>query len=91
MRAGPEGMRVLWLHLLKFENGDEGGPIALVRAVDDRAEVYGIGSFRGPPKSEISPVRLGNDTIVVAESKVCPDQDDCRNPVHREVELVLGS
>lgn len=78
MRAGPEGMRVLWLHVLKFENGDEGGPIALVRAVDDRAEVYGIGSYRGPAKSELSPVRLGNDTIVTAESKVCPDPDDCR-------------
>src|SRR5262249_50480395 len=29
MRAGPEGMRVLWLPILKFENGDVGGPIAL--------------------------------------------------------------
>lgn len=78
MRTGPGGMRTLWLRVLKFENGDEGGPIALVRAVNDRAEVYGIGSFRGPTKSKIEPMRLGNETIVVAESKVCPDQDDCR-------------
>ncbi|MEO5726047.1 MAG: hypothetical protein ABI134_28465 [Byssovorax sp.] len=77
-RSGPEGMRVLWLRVLKFENGDEGGPIALVRAIDDRAEVYGIGSFRGPTKSLISPVRLGNEQIVAAESTVCPDADDCR-------------
>ncbi len=77
-RAGPEGMRVLWLHVLKYENGDEGGPIALVRAVDDRAEVYGIGSFRGPPKSLVSPVRLGNENIAVAETTTCPDPDDCR-------------
>jgi hypothetical protein len=77
-RAGPEGMRVVWLRVLKFENGDEGGPIALVRAVDDRAEVYGIGSFRGPPKSKIDPVRMGNENLVVAETKVCPDPDDCR-------------
>jgi len=78
MRAGPEGMRVLWLPLLKFENGDEGGPFALVRAIDDRAEVYGIGSYRGPARSQLSPVRLGNETIVSAESKICPDPDDCR-------------
>jgi len=78
VRAGPDGLRVLWLRVLKFENGDEGGPIALVRAVDDRAEVYGIGSFRGPPKSQLYPVRLGNESIVVAETKICPDPDDCR-------------
>jgi hypothetical protein len=77
-RAGPEGMRVVWLRVLKFENGDDGGPIALVRAVDDHAEIYGIGSFRGPAKSKIEPVRMGNENLVVAESKVCPDPDDCR-------------
>jgi hypothetical protein len=78
VKAGPEGMRVLWLKVLKFENGDIGGPVALVRAVDDHAEVYGIGSFRGPPKSRVNPVRLGNENIAVAESVVCPDLDDCR-------------
>jgi hypothetical protein len=78
VRAGPEGMRVIWLRVLKFENGDVGGPVALVRAVDDRAEVYGIGSFRGPPKSKILPIRVGNENLAVAESTICPDLDDCR-------------
>ena len=64
--------------MLKYENGDVGGPVALVRAVDDRAEVYGIGSFRGPPKSKITPVRVGNENLAVAESVICPDMDDCR-------------
>ena len=72
VRAGPEGMRVIWLRVLKFENGDVGGPVALVRAVDDRAEVYGIGSFRGPPKSKIVPVRVGNENLAVAESDHLP-------------------
>jgi len=49
-----------------------------VRAIDDRAEVFGIGSFRGPPKSQLSPVRLGDESLVVGESKICPEQDDCR-------------
>jgi hypothetical protein len=57
IRTGPEGMRVIWMRVLKFENGDVGGPVALVRALDDKAEVFGIGSFRGPAKSKISPVR----------------------------------
>lgn len=82
MSSGPDGMRVLWLRMLKFENGDEGGPVALVRAVDDRAEVYGIGSFRAAPKAKLLPVRLGNENIVVGESKNCPDPDDCRLTAH---------
>ena len=82
MRSGPDGLRVLWLRVLKFENGDEGGLVALARAVDDRAEVYGIGSYRGAPKSKLSPVRLGDDNMVVGESKICPDPDDCRKRAH---------
>lgn len=82
MRAGPDGMRVIWLRTLKFENGDEGGPIALVRGVDDRAEVYGIGSYRGPSKTQVSPVRLGSDNVVVAQAKICPDPDDCRKQAY---------
>jgi hypothetical protein len=78
VRVGPQGTRVLWLRLLKFENGDEGGPIALVRVGADRAEVVAIGSFRGPSASELSPVRLGNELIVSAESKVCPAPEDCQ-------------
>jgi hypothetical protein len=81
-RSGQDGMRAVWLKVLKFENGDEGGPIALVRAIDDRAEVYGIGSYRGPAKSQLTPVRLGQDQIVVIESKVCPNADDCRHQAH---------
>lgn len=78
VRAGPRGMRVLWLRVLKYENGDDGGPVALVRAIDDRAEVYAVGSFRGPPETELDPVRLGNESLVVAEAKSCPSPSDCR-------------
>jgi hypothetical protein len=81
--AGPAGMRVLWLRVLQFENGDEGGPLALVRAYGDRAEVYGLGSLRAPRKAtKLSPVRLGNDTLVVNETKHCPEPDDCRHRAH---------
>ncbi len=76
--SGPKGVKVLRLRALKFENGDEGGPIALVRAVDDRAEVFGVGSYRGPGDAKITPVRMGNDTLVVAEAKRCPDVTNCR-------------
>jgi hypothetical protein len=82
VRAGPDGMRVLWLRTLTFENGDEGGPIALVRAANDRAEVYGIGSYRGPAKTKLTPVRLGNDNVVVAETKTCSSSNDCQHKAH---------
>ncbi len=32
IRSGPEGLRAVWVRVLKFENGDEGGLVALVRA-----------------------------------------------------------
>jgi hypothetical protein len=78
VRSGPRGLRALRLRALAFENGDVGGPIALVRAVDDRAEVIGIGSYRGPADAELSPMRLGNEPVLVAESKRCPDPYNCR-------------
>jgi hypothetical protein len=53
-----------------------------VRGVDDRAEVYGIGSYRGPSKTQVSPVRLGSDNVVVAQAKICPDPDDCRKQAY---------
>jgi hypothetical protein len=83
IRSGPDGLRVIWLRALQFDNGDEGGLVALVRAAGDRAEVYGLGSFRAPAKgTKLSPVRLGNDTLVVAETKSCPEPDDCRRRAH---------
>jgi hypothetical protein len=80
--SGPEGMRVLWLRSLTFENGDVGGPVALVRALDDRAEIYGIGSLRAPPDVKLTPVRVGNEPLVVAEAKRCPDPTSCRTSAH---------
>ena len=90
VRAGPDGLRAIWYRVLEFENGDQGGPLLLVRAFGDRAEIYGIGSYRGPVKTEknpgrstqITPVRLGDDTIVVAESRRCDQADDCRKQAH---------
>lgn len=79
VNAGPNGMRVLWLRTLKFDDGEEGGPLALARARGDSAEIYGIGSFRGPKGSTFATARVGNETIVTAETKECsPDGDACR-------------
>lgn len=80
--SGTEGLRVLWLRVLVFENGDLGGPIALVRALDDRAEIYGIGSYRAPADAKLQAVRVGNEPLVVAESKRCPDPTNCRTTAH---------
>jgi hypothetical protein len=78
IRSGPKGLKAIRLRSLKFENGDVGGPIALARAVDDRAEIFGVGSYRGPADAELTPVRMGNETMLVAESRRCPDPNSCR-------------
>ena len=78
IRSGPKGLKAIRLRTLKFENGDMGGPIALARAVDDRAEIFGIGSYRGPVDAELTPVRMGNETMLVAESRRCPAPNNCR-------------
>ena len=77
--AGPDGLRVLWLRSMKFDNGEEGGPLALARAAGDAAEIYGVGSFRGPPGAKFTPARVGNDNLLVAETKECSHEGlDCR-------------
>lgn len=79
IQSGPNGMRSVWIRTLKFDNGDEGGPLALVRASGDSADVFAVGSFRGPGKTKIMPVRMGNDSLMVAETKECPpDGLECR-------------
>lgn len=78
MRAGAGGVTAFWLRAVTFENGDVGGPVALIRGVDDRAEVYAVGSYRGPADAKVTPVRMGNETIVVAEARRCPDETNCR-------------
>lgn len=77
-RSGPRGVKAVRLRVLAFENGDQGGPIALVRAVDDRAEVFGIGSYRGPVDAKLTPVRMGDEYLLVAEARRCPDTYNCR-------------
>jgi hypothetical protein len=78
IRSGPRGVKAVRLRVLSFENGDQGGPIALVRAVDDRAEVFGIGSYRGPVDAKLTPVRMGDEFLLVAEARRCPDTYNCR-------------
>jgi hypothetical protein len=76
--SGPRGVKAIRLRTLLFENGDIGGPMALVRAVDDRAEVFGVGSYRGPADAKLEPRRMGDETLLVVEAKRCPDVYNCR-------------
>jgi hypothetical protein len=78
VRTGPKGVQTLRLRAVAFPNGDVGGPVALVRAVDDRAEVFGVGSYLGPADAELTPARMGNEFLLVAEAKRCPDVTNCR-------------
>jgi hypothetical protein len=96
IQQGPNGLKAVWLRSIRFENGDEGGPIALARAAGDSADVFAVGSFRGPSNSKVTPVRIGNDSMVVAETKECPPEgNDCRRRAYfflpRRGRLIQGA
>ncbi len=78
VRSGPGGVQAVRLRAVLFENGDVGGPVALVRAEGDRAEVFGVGVYRGPINAKLKPVKMGNETMMVAQAKRCVNKNTCR-------------
>ena len=64
IRSGPRGVKAVRLRLLAFDNGDR--------------EVFGVGSYRGPEDAKLTPVRMGNEYLLVAEARRCPDTFNCR-------------
>lgn len=70
--GGVNRLRVVWLRSHKADQGQAAGPLALLRVLDDYAEVYGVGSFRGEPeKSRFGLERLGGELVVTAISDGC--------------------
>jgi hypothetical protein len=69
---GGDRLRIAWMRTHRFADGTEAGPVALVRAVDDTAEVYAIGLYRGAPKSPVIQVeRIGYNAVVTITEEGC--------------------
>ncbi|MGZ3474519.1 MAG: hypothetical protein ACXWUG_09555 [Polyangiales bacterium] len=70
--AGGDHLRVLWLRSHRFPDGSAGGVVALTRVLEDFAEVYAVGVFRGPAtKTALGIERLGGDVIVTVKDDTC--------------------
>jgi hypothetical protein len=70
--SGPDGFRVIWLRTYKFSDDSWSGPLALARAREGYAEVYGTGSYRGKPTTtRFSLERMGSRILVTATDEGC--------------------
>jgi hypothetical protein len=70
--SGGDRIKVVWLKLLTWPDGDIGGPIALVRANERFADLFAVGVLRGPPERiKLGTERLGDDIVVTAEQDNC--------------------
>ncbi|HEX8789723.1 MAG TPA: hypothetical protein VF765_02145 [Polyangiaceae bacterium] len=69
---GGDHMRIVWMRTHRWKDGSEAGPIALVRALDDFAEVYAVGVFkRAASQSSFQAERLGEEFLVSATDDGC--------------------
>lgn len=70
--GGGDRLKLVWLKSHKFADGTVGGAIAMTRAVDDFAEVYAIGAYRGrPDKTRLGIERIGGELVPYALNEGC--------------------
>ncbi len=70
--GGGNRLKVAWLKTHEGENGTAGGALALVRALEDYAEVYGVGVFRGDAeRTRLGLERMGHGLAVTATDDRC--------------------
>jgi hypothetical protein len=86
---GGDHVRIAWLRTHRWPDGSEAGPLALVRAKEDYAEVYAIGAYRrsaGQPVFQVE--RLGNEVLLSATSDGCHGQP-LTSPCEKNIDLYL--
>ncbi len=70
--TGPDNFRVVWLRTYKYGDGSWSGPLALMRAREGYAEVYGTGTYHGRPSStRFALERMGSRILVTATDQGC--------------------
>src|SRR5215471_4368424 len=85
MGSGGDRIKVLWLRTHRFADGTEAGPLAMVRAKDDTAEVYAVGVYRGLTKRPYFQLeRIGPEVVATVSDEGCTGNmkvEPCRNQV----------
>lgn len=70
--GGANRIKVVWLKTHVRPDGDAVGVLALVRTVDDYAEMYALGAYRGNSKqSRFGLERMGSELLVTALDDRC--------------------
>jgi hypothetical protein len=70
--SGGDRIKVLWLRTHRFPDGTEAGPIAMVRAKEDSAEVYAVGVYRGITKRPYFQLeRIGPEVVATVSDEGC--------------------
>jgi hypothetical protein len=73
--GGGNRVRIVWLRTHRWPDGSEAGPLALVRAQEDFAEVYSIGAYRRATGDlTMQAERVGNEVVVSATDDGCKGQ-----------------
>ncbi len=84
--GGGNRLRVAWLKTHEGKDGTAGGALALVRALEDYAEVYGVGVFRGDAeRTRLGLERMGHGLVVTATDDRCSgvaDREACDSVMH---------
>jgi hypothetical protein len=69
---GGERVRIVWMRTHRWGDGSEAGPLALVRAKEDFAEVYSVGAYRrAAGQTTLQAERLGTEVLVSATENGC--------------------
>jgi len=72
---GGDRVRIVWLRTHRWPDGSEAGPIALVRAKEDFAEVYAVGAYRRSNGAlTLQAERLGTEVLIAATDDGCQGQ-----------------
>ena len=70
--SGGDHIKVLWMRTHRFADGTEAGPLALVRAKEDAAEVFAIGSYRGlSMRPFFATERIGPEVVITVSDEGC--------------------
>lgn len=70
--GGGNQLKLVWFRTHRFPDGNAGGPLALVRLLEDLAEVYAVGIYVGDEdRSQMRLERMGNEVVAVVEDDRC--------------------
>ncbi len=73
--GGGNRLRVAWLKTHEGKDGTAGGALALVRSLEDHAEVYGVGVYTGDAeRTRLGLERMGHGLAVTATDDRCAGQ-----------------